>query len=306
MKREFWDEIIENNVIDSIKEFCSNNIKYVSTCFITGSYVRKEYNIKSPNVNIYFISKENQRLSLISKLSYLWKVIEEKLEYNNVQLHIDCHPYTLSFRDIKFNNKITLTTNVFDLSQNNEKYNLPTMGPGWMKNHEIIFGTSDDLAPLKQPLEKNHIWFNAVHEALTYYKNMLIHLPWALDWIENPYLLIEESTRYAEEALKDGINIALDYKELHNNKNLELLHLWQTQAKSFFEERYQDEGVWAFNKVDEMKKINSDTEITAEMAISIWEDSLKVWEIIWKKYCKQAEEYLGDSQIHLFKINNWI
>jgi hypothetical protein len=239
----------------------------------------------------------------------LWQKITQNLRNKNrIDFVVDCHPYTISQRGSDYSDfpLLTLTTKVFDGAQYVNRYNLPTIGTGWMLSYEILYGDVSLLDPLREQPVKDIYWLKGAYEALTHYYHVLEHLPWALNMDEWPDRFVEESVRYAEESLRDGISIVLSENDLIQGKAFDIIHNWKEKAEPFFLNTYGKEGVWAVRKINEWKEIIGVREnYDSVESKKIWFDCLKVWKIVWNRYCKVVEEIAPEQKELFCKVSSW-
>lgn len=305
-----FKKIIDTCLIQTVEDYCQSKNAMVQTAFLTGSYALGSFNKQRPNVNIYFISSKGKSIELRWNIQAVWQKVRQLARKEGVDFLIDCHPYTVSYRDSTWRNYpyFSLTTKVFDGGDFNKRFNLPpTIGLGWIKKYKVLWGDETVFDSFKITPRPDIEWMQGLHEALSYYRNILDHLPSALPWYEWPALLAEESLRYAEESIRDGIAVTLTQDELVRGTQFEIYHNWKELSLPYFRERYGEDGVWAVKCVQHMKKCISTKEShTEEAARQIWNKSLKVWQVIWNRYQQRVTEDMGDQYSWLSRVNSFV
>lgn len=255
--------------------------------FATGSYVFGKQDPVNPNINIYFLVEDGAGPAFRLALAKRFQSIRHALRQQRINFCIDCHPYTVSYRELDFSNAITLTSKVMEhKSGDSAPWSLPpTIGQLWLNHVRILSGDEGFLAELAREAKPDADWFQAIHEALSRYKNILDHLPWCLDWATYPELLVEESLRYAEEAMKDSLTLALRPDEINSDIRTNLYIHWKEGAAGCLAERFGSDGKWIADTVAEMKsRFRTEQIWSVEDAATAWKTALKVWEIVWEKY----------------------
>jgi hypothetical protein len=305
-----WPQTIDEQLLGPIVRFAEGNDDLTRTVFLTGSYVRRTHNPRHPNVNVYFISEAGKAAELRLKLGELWHAIGARLSGDGVAFLVDCHPYTVTMRDPRTHGlpTLTLTTKVLDAGTDVERYSLsPTIGLGWHLGNRLLYGDSDALAPFGRPPSRNLEWFQGVHEALGHYRNILDHLPWALPWVDEPTLLVVESLRYAEEAIRDGAAVVLTADELRRGYLFEILFDWAGRAEPHFHERYGPRGVEAVESVANLKRAVDDGRTVApDDARRAWLDALSVWQTVWDQFQATIVAEYGDMHAWLRRVNAFV
>jgi len=239
-------------------------------------------------------------------LADVFAEIRDRLRRDALDLVIDCHPYTISQRDGSYASLplLTLTSKVLAGELAPQRYAVaPTIGLGWWASHRILTGREEALHPFRSPPQRTEAWLLGVYEALSHYRNVLDHLPWALDSRRDAPRLLEESCRYAEEALRDGVHIALTSGELAMGHNIEILRDWATVGESFYAERYGEAGSWACETIRGLKERLGET-CTPSAAADAWEDSLRVWSLVWDRYLSLARQHCLAKELH--QVTAWL
>lgn len=282
-----WPRLIDEILLAKLADYASRNRADVETSFLTGSYTRGSWNPARPNVNVYFIAVPGRAALVRVALGRVLADVRRELRGQGVDLTIDCHPYTISQRDPEWIERplLTLTTKVFGGENESERYHVsPTIGLGWFTAHKVLVGRADALSIFGRPPTRDQLWLHGAHHALSHYRNILDHLPWALDSQAAPTRLREESCRYAEEALRDGVHIGVTDDELAVGRNIEILHDWAQVGRSFYRDRYGEEGVVACDIVDRLKAQLANPCCDAETAEQACLDALRVWDVVWAGY----------------------
>jgi hypothetical protein len=304
-----WTKRIEC-VINRLTRFCESRPDLVSTFFLTGSYARGQHSSNSPNVNLYFISVADRSFDLRVALAAEWDELRKWLWVDRLDLLIDCHPYTLSSRrsEAMDSPRLTITSKVLDAKHQANRYSLPpTIGLGWLRAYKILWGDTEALQCLAMRPRPDVDWFHALHEALTRYRNLLDHLPWAIPWLEYPNWFAEESFRYAEEAIRDGIPVALTSQELSDGFQFDLYHDWRREAPAFFKSRYGQLGEWAVERIGQMKsRVAQHDTWGCDEARAIWDDALKIWEMVWAKFCVRVHDECPAHDRWLTRVNSFV
>lgn len=302
-----WPKLIDEFLLDKIVAYATGCPEDVETVYLTGSYVRGTFNPRRPNVNVYLISAPHRAPGVRISLGRVFAEVRRDLRDEGVDFTIDCHPYTISQRDPEWTERplLTLTTKVLAGEAATDRYHIsPTIGLGWFAAHKVLVGRPDALAAFALPPVRDRAWLHGAHQALSHYRNIVDHLPWALDWVSQPHRLVEESSRYAEEALRDGVHIGLTDEELQAGRNIEILHDWATVGRDFYRDRYGDEGVWACDAVDRLKAAVLADESDAADAEIAWHDALRVWSVVWDGYRRLAVRMRADAE--LLKVTAWL
>lgn len=277
--------VIETFIIAPLQE--ASAVADCLVAFVTGSYVFGKQDPVNPNINIYFLVKDGAGPAFRLALADVFQSIRRTLRQQRINFCIDCHPYTVSYRELDFSHAITLTTKVMEHKTGaSAPWSLPpTIGQLWLNHIRILSGNDFFLQELSREARPDPDWFHAIHEALSRYKNILDHLPWCLDWVNHPALLAEESLRYAEEAMKDSLTLALHPEEINSDIRTNLYVHWQDGAAGCLAERFGEEGKWLAGTVAGMKaRFRTEETWTVEAATEFWKTALAAWEIVWKKY----------------------
>jgi hypothetical protein len=302
-----WPKLIDGILLAKLIEYGSSNRDMVDTVFLTGSYTRGSWNPVRPNVNVYFISEVGRAARVRLTLGRVFADIRRELHDHDVEFAVDCHPYTISQLDPAWTQRplLTLTTKVFDNEYAAERYHVsPTIGLGWFVGHKILLGRDDALTVFGQPAIRDQLWVSGVHQALSQYRNILDHLPWAIDGETAPSRILEESCRYAEEALRDGVHIALTDDELAHGKNIDILFAWRDIGRRFYAERYGEEGLVACDIVDRLKSQVTADPCDPDTAGQAWLDALRVWRLVWEKYRALAIQFGAGPE--LLRVTAWL
>jgi hypothetical protein len=302
-----WPRLIDGVLLAKLVDYASGNRGDVDAMFLTGSYTRGSWNRARPNVNVYFIALPGRAAAVRVALGRVLSDTRGELRDQGVDLAIDCHPYTISQRDPEWRDRplLTLTTKVFAGENVGERYHVsPTIGLGWFTTHKVLVGRADALSMFGQPPTRDESWLHGAHQALSHYRNILDHLPWALDSQEAPARLLEESCRYAEEALRDGVHIGLTAAQLVAGRNIEILHDWAQVGRSFYHDRYGEEGAIACDIVDRMKAQVANPRCDPEAAEQTCLDALRVWNVVWEGYRTLAIRM--DAGPELLRVTAWL
>ncbi|HEY1585879.1 MAG TPA: hypothetical protein VGH63_09350 [Polyangia bacterium] len=286
-----WEELIEEVVLAGIREQCDAARALCRTAFVTGSYVHGTFSRLRPNLNVYFIAWPDRSAELRLALARAVVQLRARLRERGVELAIDCHPYTVAQRDPKWLEQptLTLTTKILDGAHAHNRYSLPpTIGLGWLAAHRVLWGEADALRALGFDRDDELGWLTALHEALGRYRNLLDHLPFALAWHDDPFLLAEESVRYAEEALKDGVAAALSVSQLNEGAQWPVLSAWRARGEEFYAAHYGPDGVVAVQRVAAMKERLAEPIIDIAEAEALWRHALEVWRVVWRRFCTRV------------------
>jgi hypothetical protein len=302
-----WRGLIDGILLAGLTKYVLGHRGDVETLYLTGSYTRGTWNPVRPNVNVYFIAVPGRAPALRLALARIFAELRRDLREHGADLAIDCHPYTISQRDPEWLDRplLTLTTKVLAGEDAAERYHVsPTIGLGWAATHKVLVGRDDALLVFSQPPARNASWLQGAYEALSCYRNILDHLPWALDGQAAPERLLEESCRYAEEALRDGVHIGLTDDELAAGRNIEILHDWAAVGRSFYLDRYGAAGGTACDIVAGLKAQVARQECDAGEAERAWLDALRVWQVVWDGYRALAERMGADAD--LLRVTAWL
>lgn len=302
-----WSDLIDNVLLARLVDYGSTHPDRVDTVYLTGSYIRGTANPSRPNVNVYFIARPGHTRTVRVELGRVLMGIRAELRSRGVDLAVDCHPFTISQRDPAWLDGplLTLTTKVLDGAAAAQRYGMaPTIGLGWYRSHRVLVGRPDALEVFGRPPRRDLDWLHGAHQALTYYRNILDHLPWALDSTDNAARLFEESFRYAEESMRDGVHIGLSDDELAAGENIAVLFDWAGRGREFYRDRYGQAGVRAHDTVAALKSQLVPSPCTAETAERAWSDALDVWDVVWGGYLRLAER-MGAGP-HLRRVTAWL
>lgn len=275
--------------------------------FVTGSYAHGQHDRKNPNINIYFLVRDGDGPTLRMRLGLLFPRIRQALQENGVDFCVDCHPYTVSYRATGCQSAITLTSKVMEHGAARPWSLPPTIGQLWLTRWRLLAGDAGSLDELARDISADADWFQAIHEALSRYKNLLDHLPWALDWTRHPELLAEESLRYAEEAMKDALTIALTPNEINGGIRTELYLHWAEGAAGCLTERFGADGLRLTTTVAAMKeRFRSSQPWTIEEAQSFWETALEVWSFVWSWFQRRVSLDAPISDGWIRRVNAFV
>jgi hypothetical protein len=302
-----WPKLIDELLLARLVSYASSQPGDVETVYLTGSYARGSWNPRRPNVNVYFIAAAGRAATVRMELGRLFAEIRRSLRSAGVDFAVDCHPYTISQREPAWLDHplLTLTTKVLAGEAAADRYCIsPTIGLGWFAAHKVLAGRPDALTAFGRPPTRDRAWLHGAHQALSHYRNILDHLPWALDWDTAPQRLVEESSRYAEEALRDGVHIGLTDAELEAGRNVEILHDWAKVGRDFYRDRYGVDGVVACEIVDRLKVETVTAPWDSATAEQAWSDALRVWSVVWEGYCRLARR-LGAHEESL-RVTAWL
>ncbi|WP_243525743.1 hypothetical protein [Bacillus pseudomycoides] len=232
---KYIEEIVED-LIQSINDELSEDLRIG---FVTGSYVRQQYAIDEPNVNIYLVSKADKYEAVNLRYRDMLGAIINRWK-DRVEIFIDIHPYLYSNRTAELNlPRISLTTNVFDGSAEDNRYNMPSnIGNGWNKSYRLICQDETVLNSLKNTVYKNEMWWREREFGFRMYKHQLEALPHVYDFKVRPLLLYRESLHYAEEVIRDGVGIKLSDQELQEGGDLDIIHHWRQKLLEYYNFRY--------------------------------------------------------------------
>lgn len=283
-----WRRLIDDVVIHKLVQSSRDEGK-VETIFLTGSYARGVINTAGPNLNIYFIAVPARATSLRLRLAEIFTELRTCLREQGVELIIDCHPFTVSQHDSAWEAapRLTITTKVFEseLSTSSQRLGVaPTIGYGWWATHKVLLGEAGALDFLSEPPARDELWFAGASAALLSYRNMLDHLPWAIDPDSQTSLFMQEVTRYAEETIKDGVHFGLTDEEVVGGDALKILHDWDELAPAFFQARYGTGGYEAVRAVQRLKNAQRSRSVGRAEAIEAWRISIEVWTVIWAQF----------------------
>ena len=288
-----WRSLIDDVLLQAIRGYAATAGPALRSVFLTGSYVRERWNPERPNVNLYFVADSADTVRIRFELGVLFSGIRRQCRSRGIDFIVDCHPFTISQRDTDWSAAplLTLTTKVFDAAQLPARLNVsPTIGYGWWQSHRILHGDPDFLAVFELPPARDEAWFRGAHAALCHYRRMLDHLPWALDPQTDPARLLEETCRYAEETIKDGVHFGATDEEVVTGAETEILHDWAGRARDFFLDRYGPDGGWAVDTVAELKASVSRPGHSTDEVRRRWQEAIRVWEVVWSRYAALVSE----------------
>jgi hypothetical protein len=290
------DDALTAIVLPHLAAFCAGP-HGVRTGFVTGSFVGGAWNRTRPNLNVYFVSgaQAGDAAALRWALRGVWRELRGLLEAAGIELVVDCHPYTVPQRRCATQETpvITVTSKVLDAAAPDGRYWLaPTIGPGWASRFRVLSGDARDVELLAPHPVRDAEWARTVHRALSYYRNMIDHLPWAVDRDGRTGDLVEESARYAEEAYKDALALALTPGELAAGGHIGLLAGGVPATAAFTAERFGADGTRALDLVLRLKTAAARAGATEADAHAAWQDANTVWEWAWSRYLPCAAELL--------------
>lgn len=301
-----WRHLIDDVLLASMVCYGTGRPS-VETVYLTGSYARGTWNPHRPNVNVYVIASPGAAATVRAELARLLLGVRRELRDEGVDFVVDCHPYTVSQRDPAWVDRpvLTLTTKVLASEAAIHRYDIsPTIGVGWAKAHRVLVGDSDALSVFAEPPRRDRAWLRGAHQALSHYRNVLDHLPWALDWESAPRQLVEESCRYAEEALRDGVSIGLTDDEVLAGRNIYVLHDWTALGRAFYLERFGPAGPKACDTVDRLKSAVVAEHCDLATAEQAWFDALQVWSVVWDGYCQLVRRMGSDPDF--LRVTAWL
>lgn len=293
-------QALVDTVVPTLENF-ARSTQEIRTAFLTGSYVGGAWSREHPNLNVYFISDSDPGAAreLRWALRNLWRDLRLGLRRAGIELLIDCHPYSVPRRDDHPDrlSVISITTKVLDGFALSNRYNLPpTIGPGWASRYRVLIGCAADIDLLAPHPIRDREWARTVHRAFSYYRNMIDHLPWAVDTEGRPGDLVEECARYAEEIYKDALALGLHGKELADGRHIEVLANGITATAQFAGERFGPAGSSALKQVIALKELARAPQLTEGDAQLAWREAYRVWDWAWPCYLRIARELLpGDS-----------
>jgi len=301
-----WRSLIDDVLLRRLTDYAIG-VPAVRTVYLTGSYVRGMWNPDRPNVNVYFVVDHAHTAEVRAGLAEVFSQVRTETRNRGVDFLVDCHPFTISQRDEEWGSVplLTLTTKVFDARRLPERLGVsPTIGFGWWLSNRILHGGEDDLAVFEVPPPRSEAWFRGAYAALSHYRAVLDHLPWAIDPRLHPGWFLEETCRYADEAIKDGVHFGVTDEEVISAADTAILHDWSGVARDFFLERYGPEGGWAVDAVAGMKAAVLDGEAGPSEAMAHWRDEVRVWDVVWSQYTSLARSHgMPDD---LLRILTWM
>jgi hypothetical protein len=303
-------EVVDAMLVGPAVEFCWTRARDCEVCFLAGSFARGTFDPLLPNVNLYFIAAAGRGPELRLGLAAFYDDARDKMRARGFELALDCHPYTIVSRPPEPSTlpQIVVTTKVMENRPDVPRLSLPpTIGVGWLTAHRVLWGPPDALEHLRLTVRTDLGWFQALQEALTRYRNLLDHLPWAVPWRAKPRLLVEESLRYAEEALREALPVGLTEAELAAGLQFALYHKWDDGTSAFLRERYGEPGRWMNGAVRDLKEeFATDRAWTVEEAEAAWRTALQVWEIVWRAFCRRVREERPNEADWLTRVNAFV
>lgn len=288
-----WRSLIDDVLLRRLTDYAAG-VPAVRTVYLTGSYVRGMWNPERPNVNVYFVVDPAHTDEVRSGLADVFSQVRAETRIRGADFLVDCHPFTISQRDQEWGSHplLTLTTKVFDAARLPERLGVsPTIGYGWWLSHRVLHGDESSLAVFEVPPPRSEAWFRGAHAALSRYRAVLEHLPWAIDPRLHPGWFLEETCRYAEEAIKDGVHFGVTDEEVVGAGETAILHDWPAVARDFFLGRYGPDGAWAVDAVARCKAAVLACEVSPAEAMAHWRDALRVWDVVWSQYAGLARRH---------------
>ncbi|MEZ4300976.1 MAG: hypothetical protein R3B70_38935 [Polyangiaceae bacterium] len=302
-----WKTRIDGRLLPAVTHFCEAH-DIIEAAFLTGSYARGQLNAGRPSLNVYFVSLPGKAAQARIELGRFWQSTRRELQASGADLVLDCHPYTLAFRDAQWDERpcLSITTKVFDGNAWHRRLDLPpTIGLGWLRAYRMLWGDASKMRLLDMVPVPDIEWYQGIHEALARYRGILDHLPWALPWDQRPWLLSWEATRYAEEIIRDAIPVALSREELAGNLHFQIYFKWNETAPPFFMERYGERGVRAVEEVAQMKA-RSASMVNAEQSEKDWKTALEIWDLVWEAFVKRVDAEMGNAAAWLRRVNGFV
>lgn len=304
-----WQQLIDDVLLSALVAYARGAGDDVRTVYLTGSYVRGSWNQRRPNINVYFIAAPEATARVRAELSAVFADIRRRTREHGVDFVVDCHPFTISHRDTEWLDApvLTLTTKVFDAAYADDEHRLlvsPTIGYGWWATHRVLHGEPDALKMFARVPGRDESWFRGAHAALCHYRRMLDHLPWAIDVEAHTHHFVEETCRYAEEAIKDGVHFGATDEEVLAAADVEILHHWTSAARQFYSERYGPDGAWAVDAVAALKQAVLQEGHSPEAARAHWQDAVRVWTVVWRGYLRLVEQRALPTE--LTRVMSWM
>lgn len=302
-----WAGIVERELLPAVVDYCSENPN-VLVSFLTGSFVRGRHHPTMPNVNIYFISTAGDANALRIGLGRLWAEVAATLKTMDLGFHVDCHPYTVTYRapETLYRPTLTLTTKVLDSASLDRRLSLPpTIGAGWLASNRILSGDGDLMRVLAATAATPMEWLHAYHEALARYRGILDHLPNAIPWTQSPVILSREAVWYAREALKDCVGIGLSIADVVAGRGLEILH--DKAEEALFRTLGWIDVADASQKLAEAEARLDRGELEDEAAaLETWLLSSDIWDIVWRRLVNRVRREVGDEAPWLTRVNAFV
>lgn len=307
-RRQELGEFIESYIVKPTALLCTANSDLLETCFIPGSYAFGDYNERLPSINMYFIAAPRKAAHARLLLSDHYSVLRKRCRSAGYDIALDCHPYTVAVRPAFSSSYrcIEITSKVMDAGL--QRLSLPpTIGGLWVEKYILVYGSDAAVRSLRTRIETNAEWFQAIHEALSRYKNILDHLPWALLWHDEPKLLVEESLRYGKEAMRDGLTIILSQSDLDMGRQSELYYSWKTDGSRFMSEHYGEDGAWMNTTVERWKqRLSSEAAWSRSDAVGCYLDAIKIWEVVWNKFCERVKNERPSEAAWMTRVNAFV
>ena len=313
------DEIQRNRIQDAVRSIVIPGATKLSqtheaqskATFLTGSFSRGHFDTWLPNVNIYFVAHAGKGPELRLTVADWFLDLRSSLASRGLFLEVDCHPYSVAehVATTERGSLITLTSKVLEPDGSARLSLPPTIGLGWLRSFEVLYGDRDFLLKtLPHPgLAHNLDWFVSVHEALARYKGLLDHLPWAMAWQDDPQLLSRESLRYAEEAIRDAVPVCLTESELQAGLQFDLLHHWAGGADELLIERLGATGRRIIHIVASLKaRAREADEVDVTQAKVDWLAALEVWQGVWDAFAQLVERECPQHSSWLSRVNAFV
>lgn len=313
------DEMQRNRIQDAVRtivtpgatKLCEINKDISRAAFLTGSFSRGSFDTWLPNVNIYFVAQAGKGPRLRLAVADWFEELRAGLASRGLFLEVDCHPYSVAEHvpQVERGSLLTLTSKVLEADTTPRLSLPPTIGLGWLRSFEVLFGDRDFLLKtLPHPgLSHDLDWFVSVHEALARYKGLLDHLPWSMPWHKSPELLSREALRYAEEAIRDAVPVCLTESELQAGMQFDLLHHWAGGADELLIERLGATGRRIVHIVASLKaRAREADDVDAAQAKADWLAALEVWQGVWDAFTQLVESECPQHSNWLSRVNAFV
>ncbi len=303
-------KVIDSLLLGTLVDTCNNNASLVACLVLTGSYARGALNLRRPSINAYFVSRPNAGVALRLKVMSALDDLEAIIATEGFDLLVDCHPYTVPFsRPLPpHQRRLSLTTKVLDSCNAHIRFSLPpTIGVGWLQAYKVLWGNAATLEALKLESSTDTEWFQAIHEALGRYLNILDHLPWTISPSRSANAFAEESIRYAEEAAKDLIAVLLPLPALRSGEQFAYLHDWPGLGRRLIESHLGAEGKALVDKVIQMKEaLDQRHEWSPAASIETWQHAVQIVETVWTVFRKRMADECPQQVAWITRINKFV
>ncbi|NTF65762.1 hypothetical protein [Rhizobium rhizogenes] len=311
IQRKRIQDAVRTIVIPGATKVSETNEDLSRATFLTGSFSRDHFDTWLPNVNIYFVAHAGKGPQLRLAVADWFAELRSSLASRSLFLEVDCHPYSIAEHvpDVERGSLLTLTSKVLEADRTPRLSLPPTIGLGWLRSFEVLFGDQDFLLKtLPHPgLSHDLDWFASVHEALARYKGLLDHLPWAMAWQNSPELLSREALRYAEEAIRDAVPVCLTESELQAGMQFDLLHHWAGGADELLVERLGVTGRRIVHIVASLKaRAREADEVDVAQAKADWLAALEVWQGVWDAFTHLVERECPQHSSWLSRVNAFV